>query len=223
MKHQMDKTQIHKTIRSRRAVSPIIATLLLIAIAVIGGVMIYVFTQGFFGNSSITTSPSVDTLTISGYDMREILPLGTCAAPTAGVQTHEGTLTCHGDVALDDLKTSAEAGAIFVRNVGQKEYTISKIEVNGRQLTFVSTDAGITGADGVYAVYTPSDSADLTVSDAPTTTATILPGQEATIMVTFDGTPTDDNAAAAGRTIPVKVSSANGSVYNFNVVIGSKS
>ena len=60
---------IHKIkydrIRSRRAVAPIIATLLMIAIAVVGGVMIYVFTQGFFGNSSISTSPSVDTITMT--------------------------------------------------------------------------------------------------------------------------------------------------------------
>ena len=217
----MDKTQIHKTIRSRRAVSPIIATLLLIAIAVIGGVMIYVFTQGFFGNSSITTSPGVDTITMSGYDMREVVP-SACPAITAGITTHESTIICHGDVATNNGKADTEAGAIFIRNVGQKSYTISKIEVNGRSLGLVTTDAGITGAAAVYAVYTATSSSDTTISDLPATVATVLPGQDATIVVTFDGTGTDDNTAAAGRTIPVKLTSANGSVFNFNVVIGSK-
>ena len=218
----MDKTQIHKTIRSRRAVSPIIATLLLIAIAVIGGVMIYVFTQGFFGNSSITTSPSVDTITLSGYDMREVIPAGGCVTPTAGLSTHEGTLICHGDAATDDGKADSEAGAIYIRNVGQKSYTISKIEVNGKALGFVTTDLALDGP-AVYGIYSAESASDIAISDAPATTATVLPGQEATIVVSFDDTAGSDNTAAAGRTIPVKISSASGSVYNFNVVVGSKS
>ena len=213
----------HDRIRSRRAVAPIIATLLMIAIAVIGGVMIYVFTQGFFGNSSISTSPSVDTITMSGYDMREILPTGTCAAPTAGLNTHEGTLICHGDLLTNDGKADLEAGAIYIRNVGQKSYTISKIEVNGKQLGFVTTDLLLTaGGTGVYGVYTAEDSKDTVVSDVPATTATILPGQEGTIVVAFDDTANADNTAAAGRTIAVKMTSASGSVFNFNVVVGSK-
>ena len=48
---------------------------------------------------------------------------------------------------------------------------------------------------------------------------TILPGGEATLVVTFD---LGENDAANGRTIPVKVTSASGSVFNFNVVTGSK-
>ena len=223
--HSKEMENIHKEkhdrIRSRRAVAPIIATLLMIAIAVVGGVMIYVFTQGFFGNSNITNSPSVDTITMSGYDMREVVP-SVCPAITAGITTHEGTIICHGDVATDDGKADTEAGAIYIRNVGQKSYTISKIEVNGRLLGFVSTDLTITGAPAVYAVYAAEKASDVLISDVPATTATILPGQEATVVVTFDGTGTDDNTAAAGRTIPVKMTSASGSVFNFNVVVGSK-
>ena len=216
------ENKIQKTIRSRRAVAPIIATLLLIAIAVIGGVMIYVFTQGFFGNSSITNSPGVDTITMSGYDMREITTVGPCAAPTAGLTTHEGTVICHGDVNTNDGKLVSDQGAIYIRNVGQKSYTISKIEVNGLQLGFRDTDALFDANDGSYAVYAAEDAADITISDAPASVATILPGQEGTILVSFDDAGVTDNTAAAGRTIPVKLTSANGSVFNFNVVVGSK-
>jgi hypothetical protein len=38
-------------------------------------------------------------------------------------------------------------------------------------------------------------------------------------MVSFDAS----NQAVTGRTVPVKITSASGSVYNFNVVIGSES
>jgi len=214
----MDKTQIHKTIRSRRAVSPIIATLLLIAIAVIGGVMIYVFTQGFFGNSSISTSPSVDTITMSGYDMRGIL-----AGVGTGVSSHEGTaLVTYGDNAAAGMQVDEE-GAIYIKNQGQKSYTISKLEVNGAPLVFIGSAGGLNA--GEYAVITVPNTNTVLAGTTQQPAQTVLPGQEATLLVSFDagaGASLVDNRAADGRTIAVKITSANGSVYNFNVVVGSK-
>src|SRR3990172_11984435 len=97
--------------KSHRGVAPIIATLLLITIAVIGGVMIYVFTQGFFGNASISASPSVDTITMSGYDMRGI-------AAATGVTSHEGTnQPGFGDLAVAGMQDDEE-GAIYIKNQG---------------------------------------------------------------------------------------------------------
>ena len=213
------KQKIHNGIKSRKAVAPIIATLLMIAIAVVGGVMIYVFTQGFFGNSSIATSPSVDTITMSGYDMREIVQAGACGAQTAGVTQHENLITCYGDNAVDiGIKAAGEEGTIFLRNVGQKPYTISKLEINEVELDFVSTDAALVA--GTYGMYSIANAAD--VDGAGTTLLAaqlVLPGEEATLVVSFDAT----NEAAAGRTIPIKITSASGSIYNFNVVVGSQS
>ena len=199
------------------AVAPIIATLLMIAITVIGGVMIYVFTQGFFGNN-ITASPFMDAITMSGYDMQEVISTGpACPGPsTTGVRTHEGQITCHGDIALDNLKTSNEEGTIFIRNIGQKPYTITKLEVNGEQMDFVSTDLAI--AAGKYGIYTVPNAATKTADTTLRNVATILPGEEGTLLVSFDA----GNTAADGRTIPLKITSATGSVYNFNVVIGAK-
>src|SRR5574342_1119054 len=133
--------------KSRKAVAPIIATLLMIAIAVVGGVMIYVFTQGFFGNNSVSTSPFMDAITMSGYDMREIP-----ATPTTGVTTHESrTLVTYGDNGVAGMMDNEE-GTIFIKNIGQKPYTITKLEVNGRSLDFVSTNATLTS--GTYGIYT---------------------------------------------------------------------
>ena len=206
------ENQIQKTIRSHRAVAPIIATLLLIAIAVIGGVMIYVFTQGFFGNSAISTAPSADTITMSGYDMREITASG-----TTGITNHEGDFLANlGDAGISGMG-NLEDGSMFLRNVGQKDYTISKLEVNGLVLTFGTDtyDGATPGEWGFYGVPDNSVGAVLDFQSAPT----ILPGGEATIVVTFD---LGENDAANGRTIPVKITSASGSVFNFNVVTGSK-
>ena len=210
------KQKIHDRIRSRRAVAPIIATLLMIAIAVVGGVMIYVFTQGFFGNSSISTSPSVDTITMSGYDMREI------DGALTGITNHANLhLVGTGDTAITGLKDDGEAGTIFLRNVGQKSYSISKLEVNGVSLSFAGA---VNPAAGEYAINTPPTTAvcDNVCLVAFQPANTILPGEEATLIVAFENAGGVDNTAAQGRTIPIKITSASGSVYNFNVVVGSK-
>jgi len=211
------KQKIHNGIKSRKAVAPIIATLLMIAIAVVGGVMIYVFTQGFFGNSSISTSPSVDTITMSGYDMRGI-------AAATGVTSHEGTnQPGFGDLAVAGMQDDEE-GAIYIKNQGQKAYTISKLEVNGATLVFIGNAAAQPTA-GQYAVITVPNTNTALAGTAHQVAQTVLPGQEGTLLVSFDdgtGASLVDNRAADGRTIAVKITSANGSVYNFNVVIGSK-
>ncbi|MEK0340135.1 MAG: archaellin/type IV pilin N-terminal domain-containing protein, partial [Nitrosopumilus sp.] len=40
----------YNKLTSRRAVAPVIATLLLVAIAVVGGSIVFVFAQGFFSS-----------------------------------------------------------------------------------------------------------------------------------------------------------------------------
>jgi flagellin-like protein len=59
-------------ISSRRAVSPIIATLLLVAIAVVGGSGVFVFAQDHFGSSQISGSPQIEFIQIIGYDARDV-------------------------------------------------------------------------------------------------------------------------------------------------------
>ena len=211
MKPIMEKTmKIHEKIRSRRAVAPIIATLLLIAIAVIGGVMIYVFTQGFFGNSAISTSPKAYAITMSGYDVTETL------LADGGVLEHAGNgLTIYGALPATPGMQNLEEGTFYLRNVGSADYSISKVEVNGFALTEGAPYAGAVATWGIFTV--PDNSA--TAVTAFQSKAIIIPGETATIVVTFES---GENDAASGRTVPIKITSASGSVFNFNVVIGSK-
>ena len=57
---------------SRRAVAPVIATLLLVAIAVVGGSIVFVFSQGFFSSAQISGAPQIESLQITGYDARDV-------------------------------------------------------------------------------------------------------------------------------------------------------
>ena len=61
-------TKLQSKITSRRAVAPVIATLLLVAIAVVGGSIVFVFSQGFFSSAQISGSPNIESLKITGYD-----------------------------------------------------------------------------------------------------------------------------------------------------------
>ena len=47
---------------SHKAVAPVIATLLMVAIAVVGGTIIFVFSQGFFSSSQISGSPQIEAV-----------------------------------------------------------------------------------------------------------------------------------------------------------------
>ena len=62
----------------RRAVAPIIATLLLVAIAVVGGSIIFVFSQGYFASAQISGTIDPELVKIfGGWDKwyKQKLPL----------------------------------------------------------------------------------------------------------------------------------------------------
>jgi flagellin-like protein len=93
---------------ARRAVSPIIATLLLIAIAVAAGIIVYVFTSSITGNltqgggTQVSEQVSMDayTFVVSGA--------GTCTGAVAN-----------------------PCAQVVLRNVGSSTVTISQIYVDG--------------------------------------------------------------------------------------------
>jgi flagellin-like protein len=64
----MTKLHTKNRMASRRGVAPVIATLLLVAIAVVGGSIVFVFSQGFFSSAQISGSPNIESIKILGYD-----------------------------------------------------------------------------------------------------------------------------------------------------------
>ena len=92
---------------NHRAVAPVIATLLMVAIAVVGGTIIFVFSQGFFSSSQISGTPQIEAMEIVGYD----------ATDSAQLIGHEDTvmLAASGGVA-NNAKTAGERIAVYVKN-----------------------------------------------------------------------------------------------------------
>jgi flagellin-like protein len=95
-------------VAARRAVSPIIATLLLIAIAVAAGIIVYVFTSSISGNLTQAGGQQVsDQVSMDAY---------TFIVSGAG--------TCTGGVANPCLQ-------LVIRNIGSSTVTISQTYVDG--------------------------------------------------------------------------------------------
>jgi flagellin-like protein len=116
----------------KRGVTPVIATLLLVAIAVVGGSVVFVFAQGYVSETQISGNIQPEYVKIIGYDSRDISPL----------KTHDGLdiipSNCCG--IADNKKNPDERIAIYVQNNSAQSITISELRVWGAEFQYVSTN-----------------------------------------------------------------------------------
>jgi len=115
-------------ITSRRAVAPVIATLLLVAIAVVGGSMIFVFAQDNISETQVSGSPNVELIKIIGYDGRDVDKL----------KLHDGNeilaKNCCG--IADGKKNFDERIAIYIQNNSVQPVVISELRLAGNVYSF---------------------------------------------------------------------------------------
>ena len=201
---------------SRRAVAPVIATLLLVAIAVVGGSIVFVFSQGFFSSAQISGSPSIESLRILGYD----------ATDGTTLQIHDGTTPATIQGATGDGLADGERVAIYVQNNGVSKATLSELRFGGIVYDFVPNagttldawtalaDDGILGTPATpgYAILTQGPD---TILDS--TSAEIQPGQQATIILELD------ENVKTGRDAQFKLTTTNGAVFVGTVIAGQQS
>lgn len=194
------------SMKNRRAVAPIIATLILVAIAVVGGVMIFVFAQDFFGGESMTGPGTIDTISLAGYDLRDT---------TGNLKTHIATdQACTGCAAGGGLAVT-DIGAIYIKNSGATAVTIQSITINDKKYGLVAkVDVIANFPSQKFTVYTEilagglmQEQADATIAGADTGTIFFRSADE----------------IGAGRTISVTVTTGTGQEFSFNVVVGQKS
>jgi len=115
--------------KCRRGVSPIIATLLLVAIATVGGSTVFAFSQDAFSTSQISGYPNVELIKIFGYDTRDVEKL----------KLHDGNeieaKNCCG--LADGKKNFDERIAIYIQNNSVQPVVISELRLNGDVYSFV--------------------------------------------------------------------------------------
>jgi flagellin-like protein len=199
--------------RKHRAVSEVIATLLMVAIAVVGGVIIFVFAQGFFSSSQISGTPTIESIKILGYDGRDVSTL----------QTHDGgpmLLAASGGDG-DSLNEQHERIAVYLKNDSVQKMLISELRFGGTVYNYTNTatlDAQGSGSSipgGSYDVWiSENGSTDLMLQEGA---AELQPGQTSTIILALD---TDFKS---GRDTQFKLTTTNGAVFVGTVVIGQQS
>ena len=205
---------------SRRAVAPVIATLLLVAIAVVGGSIVFVFSQGFFSSAQISGAPQIESLKFTGYD----------ATDGAVLEIHDGVDSgvAQGAAANDGL-LAGERIAVYIQNNSVQKVTLSEVRFAGTEYTYVSGPAGASvvdsyvgpgvlfGAPTGYMIATSSNGGAGNPADVlDTTSAEIQPGGQVTVILQLE-----DNVKV-GRDAQFKIATANGAVFVGTVIAGQQ-
>jgi len=202
MNLQLSKKENH------RAVAPIIATLILVAIAVVGGVMIFVFAQDFFGGESMTGPGTIDQVSMAGYDFRDV-------GAADSIKNHKGILMVGTLAGTSGKLAQGDQASIFIRNSGTSDVSITSLQIaDGAPLLFDPVGLhATTFIAGDYAVYVDDLAGTLLVQ----TTPTIAAGETGTIFIS--------NVADVknGRTISIDVTTGSGQSFGFSAIVGQES
>ena len=208
---------------SRRAVAPIIATLLLIAIAVVGGSIIFVFSQGFFSSAQVSGAPQIESVRITGYDSRD----------TASLTLHDGLGTGTGIAQglTNNGLVKGERVAVYLQNNSVQKVTLSEIRLAGTVYSFAPIPGGLIDANtgtlldsaggvGKFTIATNSNGvagAETAASVLTTTAAELQPGQQATVILELA------ENVKTGRDAQFKLTTTNGAVFVGTVIAGQQS
>ena len=198
----------HRQTTSRRAVAPVIATLLLVAIAVVGGSIIFVFSQGFFSSAQVSGSPQIESVEIVGYDASDVVTL----------TLHDGLPSGVVDGAVNNAIDLGERIAIYVQNQSAQKVTISELRVAGSEYFYNQTNplANNAADEGAYFVVlrgiplSPAEGSLAIVGE-------LEAGQEATIIVDLLG------GISQGRDAQFKITTANGAIFVGTIIAGQQS
>jgi len=221
-------TKLHtktQKLTSRRAVAPVIATLLLVAIAVVGGSIIFVFSQGFFSSAQISGSPNIESVEIIGYD----------ASDTDVLRLHDGfcgnggnAATCTAadfdGVAANGLLAGERVG-IYLQNQSAQRVTLNTVQLAGQECVYDPAPAATLGARAAAPVDVAAQCDYLLVSNGETAAASLVveaiptmePGEEVTMLILLDRPLSD------GRDAQIKLETANGAIFVGTIVAGQQS
>jgi len=199
-------------IRERRAVAPVIATLLMVAIAVVGGMLVFVFAQDFFTSTDTMTGPTIEVLHLYGYDARDL--------GDAAIENHAGD-TCTVNGAAGGTLADLDVFAIYVRNLGSNDVVLSDVSVfnvkGSPVLGALAIGDGNPG-DGIQWLVNVGATCTTEVSASGTP---IPAGRDATILIAY-GTGTDEfgEPVKLGRPVFVRVETGSGNVFTKQIVNG---
>ncbi|MEK0319165.1 MAG: hypothetical protein QQN43_06260, partial [Nitrosopumilus sp.] len=190
------------------------ATLLMVAIAVVGGTIIFVFSQGFFSSSQISGTPQIELVQILGYDARAVTNL----------QMHDGNdmLASSGDG--NPNVESDERVAIYLTNNSVQKIVLGEVSFGGYIYQYINVATnGLDDWDnpsgnglplGNYTVLTGTKGGDRLLAEGA---GEIRAGQTATIILDLE------SDVRIGRSSQFKLTTSNGNVFVGTVNVGQQS
>ncbi len=190
-------TKLQSKMTSRRAVAPVIATLLLVAIAVVGGSIVFVFSQGFFSSAQISGSPTIESLKFTGYD----------ASDGVDLLNHDGTTFTAANTAGNGLVVGEDV-VIYIQSNSVGKLTLGEVRFGGTVYNYTSTGP----TQGSYEILTRGPGTILGASSAE-----VQPGQQVSLVLQLD------ENIKNGRDTQMKLTTANGAVFVGTVIAGQQS
>ncbi len=187
---------------THRAVAPVIATLLMVAIAVVGGSIIFVFSQGFFNQAQISGTPAIESVRILGYDARDIDLL----------DAHDGlTMTADSGDPTIQGKNVGERIVVYIQNDSVNQILFSEIRLGG---TVYAYQTSVTIPD-----YPATTAGSYTIMSNSTAILQDLVGSAAAGQTVGFLIDLNDNLPI-GRDTQFKLTTTNGAVFVGTVVMG---
>ena len=217
----------NKTMTSRRAVAPVIATLLLVAIAVVGGSIIFVFSQGFFSSAQVSGAPQIESVEFVGYDASDAVELilhdGFCT--NGGLASTTPCTTAAFDGLAANGLIAGERVAVYLQNQSAQRVTLSEVRLAGTEYTYedpapvspLAPAAMDPAVEGEFLIVGNGDAgagASVVKEDAQ---AILEPGEEVTLLLKLT------IPLSEGRDAQVKITTANGAVFVGTIIAGQQS
>lgn len=204
-------------INSKKAVAPVIATLLLVAVAVVGGTINFVFTQQYFNSAQASGLSGIESMVFVGYD----------ATDKDSLIYHDGIISnpvadWHGD----QISTGLDKGeriAIYIQNNGVKRMTLQEVRIAGSVYEFqdmgpankMTAYSGNVLESGEYTIVKNGNKnapADTISGNAPI----LQPGQHVTIVLELDKNFNN------GRDMQIRLTTSNGGIWVYTAMVGQQ-
>ncbi len=193
----------------RRGLAPVIANLLLIAIAVVGGTITVVFAQDNYNSSQISGVPDIDFLQILGYDSRDSCTLALFGGFEIPCGLAGEALQNYG------VKSYDERIAVYIVNHSPKKVLLSEVMFGGIVYSPTSSDYltlwddNVEFVPGQHAIMDNGNS--LLIAD----NHEIQAGQTVTVVLDLE------SSFKVGRTAQMRITTGNGAVYVADITIGN--
>ncbi len=185
-----------------RAVAEVIATLLLVVIAVVGGSIILGFSQEFFNIPQISGTPIIESVKILGYDARDVANLNAHDGQTMSVVSSDPNTTG---------KNVGERIIVYVKNDSAQQILFSEVRLGGEIYQYNTVDpipVFTAGTGGNYGIL--NNSTHMTTNPIGIAPAGKIVG------IIFE---LNDNFPI-GRDTQFKLTTTNGAVFVSTVVMG---